>query len=171
MERLYAPWRIDYVIGKEKELECVFCTKPAESNDEDNLIVHRSRLCFSIMNKYPYNNGHVLVCPYRHVSDMCDLTTEENVALVNEIVKVIEVLKNTMKPGGFNVGLNLGEVAGAGIEEHLHYHVVPRWFGDTNVMPVLADVRVIPEHLRATRSKLAECFQRMFPDNRQGENE
>jgi ATP adenylyltransferase len=105
------------------------------------------------------------------VSDMCNLTTEENVALVDEIVKVIEVLKATMKPGGFNVGLNLGEVAGAGIEEHLHYHIVPRWFGDTNVMPVLADVRVIPEHLRATRSKLADAFRRMFPDNRQGEKE
>ena len=171
MERLYAPWRIDYVLGKEKEPECVFCTKPAENNDEENLIVHRAETCFSIMNKFPYNNGHVLVCPYRHVSDMCDLTTEENVALVNEIVKVIEVLKATMKPGGFNVGLNLGEVAGAGIEEHLHYHIVPRWFRDTNVMPVLADVRVIPEHLRSTRSKLAEGFRRMFPDNRQGENE
>jgi len=164
MERLWAPWRIDYILGKEKEQECIFCTKPVSREDEENLIVHRAQGAFTIMNKYPYNNGHLLVCPYRHVWDICQLNPEENALLIQEVCRALQVLRKVMRPDGFNVGLNLGSVAGAGIEEHLHYHVVPRWNGDTNMMPVLADVRVIPEHLRSTWGKLREAFTRLYPD-------
>jgi ATP adenylyltransferase len=164
MDNLWAPWRIDYILGKERETGCIFCTKPASSEDEENLIAHRAQGAYTIMNKFPYNNGHVLVVPYRHVSDICDLTPEENSLLTQEVTRSIQALREVMRPDGFNVGLNLGVVAGAGIAEHLHYHVVPRWNGDTNVMPVLADVRVIPQHLRETRQNLSEAFFRLFGD-------
>jgi ATP adenylyltransferase len=162
MERLFAPWRIDYILG-EKEHECIFCTKPHSDEDEENLMVHRAEGAFVMMNKYPYNSGHLLVCPYRHVSDICDLTAEENALVMEEVVRAVEVIRDVMKPDGFNIGLNIGEDAGAGIEEHLHYHVVPRWRGDSNIMAVLTDIRIIPEHLRTTRRKLAEAFHRLFP--------
>jgi ATP adenylyltransferase len=165
MENLWAPWRIDYILGKTKEEGCIFCTKPRSQEDDDNLIVHRGAGAFTMMNKYPYNNGHLLVAPYKHVPDPCMLGTDENALLMDEVCKAIRVLRTVMKAHGFNVGLNLGDVAGAGIEEHLHYHVVPRWRGDVNFMPVLADVRVIPEHLRSTCKKLRACFDSLFPEN------
>lgn len=164
MDYIWAPWRIDYILGKEKEPGCIFCVKPASSEDEENLIVHRAVGAYTIMNKFPYNNGHVLVVPYRHVSDICLLTPEENGLLVQEVTRSIEALRKVMNPDGFNIGINLGVVAGAGIAEHVHYHVVPRWNGDTNIMPVLADIRVIPQHLRETRQKLGEAFIRLFGD-------
>jgi ATP adenylyltransferase len=169
MDRIWAPWRMDYILGNEKEPGCIFCTKPAADEDVDNLIVHRADGAFTIMNKYPYNNGHLLVCPYRHVSDICLLEPEENSLLTQEVCRALTVLRDVMRPEGFNVGINLGIVAGAGIEEHVHYHLVPRWNGDTNMMPVLADVRVIPEHLRSTCLKLREAFQRIYPDIAHGE--
>lgn len=164
MDYIWAPWRIDYILGKEREPGCIFCTKPASAEDEENLIVHRARGAYTIMNKFPYNNGHVLVLPYRHVSDICLLSTEENSLLVQEVTRSIQALRTVMNPDGFNIGINLGVVAGAGIAEHVHYHVVPRWNGDTNIMPVLADVRVIPQHLRETRQKLSEAFLQLFGD-------
>ena len=170
MERLYAPWRINYVLGKEKEPGCIFCTKPKSREDDRNLIVHRAPGAFTIMNKYPYSNGHLLVCPYLHVSDICDLSTEDNSLLAQEVCRAIQVLREVMRPTGFNVGFNIGVEAGAGIEEHLHYHVVPRWRGDTNMMSVLADVRVIPEDIASTCRKLRKGFQRLFPDS-SGEGE
>ncbi len=163
MDRLYAPWRIEYVLGKDKEPGCVFCKAPAEDDDDKNMIVHRAKGAYTIMNKYPYNNGHLLVCPYTHVSDPCDLNAEENGLLIQEVCRCLQVVREVMKAQGFNVGLNLGAVAGAGIDEHLHYHVVPRWHGDTNVMPVLADIKVIPEHFLSTSRKLREGFHRLFP--------
>ncbi len=164
MDHLWAPWRIDYILGKEREPGCIFCTKPASSEDEENLIAHRAQGAYTIMNKFPYNNGHVLVVPYRHVSDICLLTPEENGLLVQEVTRAIEALRKVMNPDGFNIGINLGVVAGAGIAEHVHYHVVPRWNGDTNIMPVLADVRVIPQHLRETRQNIYEAFLQLFGD-------
>ncbi|MFC1834394.1 HIT domain-containing protein [Thermodesulfobacteriota bacterium] len=163
MERLHAPWRIEYVLGDEKETDCIFCTKPASDDDEINLVLHRVEGAFTMMNKFPYNNGHLLVSPYRHVSDICELSAEENSLLTQEVCRAIDVLRDVMSPAGFNVGLNLGVEAGAGIEEHLHYHVVPRWRGDTNVMPVIAEVKVIPEHFRSTWRKLRDGFERLFP--------
>ncbi|MCA1959909.1 MAG: HIT domain-containing protein [Desulfomonile sp.] len=163
MERLYAPWRIDYILGKEREPGCIFCTKPADDNDDENLIVHRAEGAFTIMNKFPYNNGHLLVCPYRHVSDICELSPEENSLLIEEVTRAVKVLRSVMRPTGFNLGLNIGVDAGAGIDDHLHYHVVPRWRGDTNCLPVLADVRIISEHIRQTWKKLHTCFREEFP--------
>jgi ATP adenylyltransferase len=164
MERIWAPWRIDYVLKKEREQGCIFCTKPASDKDDENLIVHRGKGAFTMMNKFPYNNGHLLIVPYVHVSDICSLSEEQNSLLTQEVCRSIQVLRHTMKAEGFNVGLNLGEVAGAGIEEHLHYHVVPRWNGDTNIMPVLADIKVIPEHLLSTCKRLRESFQTLYPE-------
>jgi ATP adenylyltransferase len=163
MDRIWAPWRIDYILGEEKEPGCIFCTKPAADDDDENLIVHRGQGAFSIMNKFPYANGHLLVCPYRHVSDICDLNADENSLLTQELCRSIIVMRDVLNPEGLNVGINLGVVAGAGIEEHLHYHVVPRWTGDANFMPVLADTIVIPEHLRSTCRKLQEAFRRLYP--------
>lgn len=169
MDRIWAPWRIDYILGNEQEEGCIFCTKPAAGQDEENLIVHRADGAFTIMNKFPYNNGHLLVCPYRHVPDICRLEPQENSLLVQEVCRAVTVLRDVMRPDGFNIGINLGIVAGAGIEEHVHYHIVPRWNGDTNMMPVLADVKVIPEHMRSTCEKLRESFQRIYPDMAHGE--
>jgi len=129
--------------------------------------VHRAEGAFTMMNRFPYTNGHVLICPYRHVSDICDLSVQENGLLIQEVTRAIQVLRSVMKPSGLNVGLNLGVDAGAGIEAHLHYHVVPRWRGDTNMMAATADVRVIPEDLASTRRKLADGFKRLFPDTPQ----
>jgi len=163
MERLYAPWRIEYVERKEKEPGCIFCNRLASGEDDANLIVHRAKGAFTIMNKFPYSNGHLLVCPYRHVSDICDLTRKENIDLIEEVTKAVKVLREVMRPAAFNIGINLGVEAGAGVSEHLHYHVVPRWKGDTNIMAVLADLRVIPEHFLSTSRKIREGFARLFP--------
>lgn len=163
MDRLWAPWRLEYVLGEEKEEGCIFCTKPAEDRDVENLIVHRALGAYTIMNKFPYANGHMLVCPYRHVSDICELDEQENSLLVQEVCRAITVVRDVMSPEGLNVGLNLGEAAGAGIEEHLHYHIVPRWEGDHNFMAVLADVKVIPEHLIRSSQKIRDAFARRYP--------
>lgn len=165
MDRIWAPWRIDYILGHEKEPGCIFCTKPGQDKDYENLIVHRAMGAFTMMNKYPYNNGHVLVVPYLHVSDICLLAAEDNALLVQEVCRAVQVLRRVMRPDGFNVGINLGKTAGAGIEEHVHYHVVPRWDGDTNMMPVLADIRVIPEHLGMTCRKLQDGFKELYPES------
>jgi ATP adenylyltransferase len=169
MERIWAPWRIDYVLGEEKEPGCIFCTKPASLDDNRNLMVHRARGAFTMMNKFPYTNGHLLIVPFRHVSDICLLNPEENSLLIQEVCRAVTVLRHVMHAEGFNIGINLGTVAGAGIEEHLHYHIVPRWSGDTNIMPVLADVRIIPEHLESTCRKLREAFGSLYPDLAQAE--
>lgn len=147
MDRIWAPWRIDYISGGERESGCIFCSKSASDQDDSNLIVHRGQGAFTMMNKFPYNNGHVLVAPYRHAPDICHLGSEENKLLLEEVCRSLEVIRKVMHAEGFNVGINIGAVAGAGFEDHVHYHVVPRWNGDTNIMPVLADVKIIPEHL------------------------
>lgn len=158
------------MVGKEKEAGCIFCSKPAADQDDDNLIVHRAQGAFTMMNKFPYNNGHVLVSPYRHVGDVCDLGIEENSLLIQELCRAVKVLRKVMSPEGFNIGINLGVCAGAGIAEHLHFHVVPRWNGDTNLMPVLADVSVIPEHLLSTCRKLREGFDTLYHQYREMED-
>ncbi len=165
MERIWAPWRIDYIVGGERESGCIFCTKPASDDDDKNLIVHRARGAFTMMNKFPYNNGHVLVSPYRHVSDICDLDSEELSLLMEEVCRAMGVIRNVMHAEGFNIGINIGAVAGAGFAEHLHYHIVPRWNGDTNIMPVLADVRIIPEHILSTCQKLRNEFKVSYPES------
>ena len=159
MEKLWAPWRMEYITdAKEPTGGCIFCDLPGEQNDEANYIIHRSELCFVMLNKFPYNNGHILVIPYVHESDFTKLTKEILADLQMQIQRSIIALKNSMDPHGFNVGLNLGRAAGAGIDAHLHYHIVPRWNGDTNFMPVLGEVKIISQDLLETKDKFIQSF-------------
>jgi len=163
MENLWAPWRMEY-ISKEKEGKskpCIFCHRIKQKTDRKNLILYRGKEAFIIMNRYPYNNGHVMVVPYRHTGDITDLHSHENDELFQIIRLTIHALDEVMKPHGYNIGMNLGRVAGAGIEDHLHYHVVPRWNGDTNFMPVLTDTKVISEALDKSYRKLVKVLKKI----------
>lgn len=163
MENLWAPWRMEYILGK-REPYCIFCPEGNGLGDEERLILHRGRLCMVMMNKYPYNNGHLLIAPWRHVASLEDLTTDESLAMMKWMQRSITILKAVMSPDGFNVGLNLGSAAGAGVEDHLHFHLVPRWRGDTNFLTVFAEVRSIPEHLERTYAKLLPKFKKESAD-------
>lgn len=153
MERIFAPWRIRYIESPKYE-GCIFCDFPKENKDEERLILYRGKSCFVIMNNYPYNPGHLMIAPYRHVASVEELNEEEALEMMKLSQKMVEVIKKAMNPDGFNLGINLGKVAGAGIEDHIHLHIVPRWNGDTNFMPVLADVKVIPEAIEDSYKKL-----------------
>ena len=159
-ERIWAPWRLAYVKDASKDVEqgCIFCVKPAEDEDRENLIIHRGERCFVILNRFPYTNGHLMVAPFEHVAGIEDLPAETTAEMIALSQRAIEVLKANYEPHGFNVGFNQGRVAGAGVELHIHMHVGPRWGGDTNFMPVLADVKVLPEALADTRRKLTEAW-------------
>jgi ATP adenylyltransferase len=156
---LWAPWRMEYVAAP-KPPGCIFCDYPAapESEDRKNLIVHRAPRSFVILNRYPYNSGHLMVVPRTHVSDLARLAADEWGELQETLRLAAGVLKAAYRPEGLNVGMNLGKSAGAGIEEHMHWHLVPRWSGDNNFMPVLADVRVMVDHLDATWQKVRAGF-------------
>ncbi len=158
MKVLWAPWRMEYIQSDKEEGACIFCPGQDRSRDEERLILYVGKLTMVVMNRYPYNNGHLLVAPHRHVPGLDDLTLEETQDLMANVRRSIGALKAVMAPEGFNVGLNLGQVAGAGMEDHLHFHIVPRWNGDTNLMTVVGDVRVIPEHIRETYEKLRTHF-------------
>ena len=151
---MWAPWRMDYILA-DKDDGCVFCDALSKNDD---LTLFKGNDTMVMMNKFPYINGHLLVAPVRHLSALDQLSKHEMGELLATIERSVGVLKGVMHPDGFNVGLNLGKVAGAGVEEHLHFHIVPRWFGDTNALTVFADVRVIPEHLQATYNKLKPYF-------------
>ena len=157
MERIWAPWRIQY-IQMEKPEGCILCEKLGEKDDERNHILCRGVKNFVILNSYPYNPGHLMVAPYRHAAGLEELTEEERHEHFEIVSRCIRVLKQVFSPGGFNVGANMGKIAGAGIEDHFHTHIVPRWQGDTNCMPVLSNVRVIPEALTETYQKLEGKF-------------
>ncbi|NOU36003.1 MAG: HIT domain-containing protein [Kiritimatiellaceae bacterium] len=154
---LWAPWRIDYIRG-EKEGDCFLCRIFAEQNDRKNLLLVRGKTCAVLMNRYPYNSGHLLIAPYRHTAGLADLTPEENLEMAELAARTVAVLGEVMAPQGFNMGINLGEAAGAGLKDHLHQHIVPRWIGDTNFMPVLGGPRVMPEALEATYDLLVTSF-------------
>ncbi|RLB05489.1 MAG: HIT family hydrolase [Deltaproteobacteria bacterium] len=158
MQRLWAPWRISYILN-DKEDGCIFCNRLQGGDDRKGLILHRGRYTLVMLNKYPYNNGHLMVAPKRHVKSLEDLEQEEMNDLIFTIQRCVALLKKVLSPHGFNIGANLGKVAGAGVEDHLHFHIVPRWEGDTNYMPVLADTRVIPEHLQDTYDRLYQVFK------------
>jgi len=158
VKRLWAPWRLEYVQHADEGGECVFCRAAALPEDEPELVIHRGETAFVLLNKFPYASGHFMVAPYRHGSAFDDLEEAEVLETHRLAVEGIEALRAVFAPEGFNVGWNLGRVAGAGIVDHGHLHVVPRWNGDTNFMPVLADIKVIPEHLLETRRKLAEAW-------------
>ncbi|MFC1912573.1 HIT domain-containing protein [Chloroflexota bacterium] len=157
MERIWAPWRIKYIEMSKTE-GCILCEKPAENNDAQNYILYRGEKNFVILNSYPYNPGHLMVAPYRHVSSPEELDEKECNEHYEIVSRCLGALRQTLNPGGFNVGMNLGKAAGVGIEDHIHTHIVPRWQGDANFMPVLADVRVIPEALADTYQKLKGKF-------------
>jgi ATP adenylyltransferase len=155
MESLHAPWRIEYILSPKPELkQGVFARIAQSSEDEANYVIVRDRTCFALLNRYPYNGGHLMVVPYKEVPDLDGLTEEEMADLWKLARRCINALTVVMKPDGFNVGINLGKVAGAGILEHLHLHVVPRWTGDTNFMPVLAQTGVVPQALTEIAAKL-----------------
>ena len=157
MKRLWAPWRLEYVGGTEEQEGCIFC-KAAEGDDEEGLVAHRGREAFVVLNKFPYASGHLMVAPYRHVGEFAELTDEEVLEIHRGASQGIGMLGELYTPQGFNLGWNLGRIAGAGVTDHVHLHVVPRWAGDTNFMPVLADVKVLPEHLTESRRKLADSW-------------
>jgi ATP adenylyltransferase len=157
MERIWAPWRIEYIRMKKPD-HCILCEKPGQKEDARNYILHRADKNFIILNSYPYNTGHLMVAPYRHVADLENLTAEERSEHFELVSQSVAVLKQVFGPGGFNIGINLGKAAGAGIEDHVHTHVVPRWQGDTNFMTVLADARVLPEALADIYQKLIGKF-------------
>jgi ATP adenylyltransferase len=161
MDIIWAPWRIEYVVS-EKPKGCIFCDKPKEDDDRKNLLLARAQRCAVMLNAYPYNNGHLMIAPYRHVAALTDLTDEEISDIMRTAQQCVRILQQEFKPDGYNVGMNLGRVAGAGIDDHLHLHVVPRWNGDTNFMPVLADTRVVPESLVATFDKLAPLMRQII---------
>ena len=156
---LWAPWRLEYVQRADEERGCVFCSA-RDGDDEERLVVHRGRRAFVLLNKFPYASGHLMVAPLRHVGELADLEDEEAVEIHRLGVQGIAALAETFAPQGYNLGWNLGRIAGAGVVDHVHLHVVPRWAGDTNFMPVLADVKVLPEHLTETRRKLAAAWPR-----------
>ncbi|MEA3499698.1 MAG: HIT domain-containing protein [Candidatus Marinimicrobia bacterium] len=157
---LWSPWRMEYV-KREKEKGCVFCKRIKQSNDKKNLILIRQKYSFVIMNLYPYNNGHLMVVPYRHIADYGSLKEVER----NEIAELtnlsIKVMKNVLNPGGFNIGMNIGKIGGAGIADHLHQHIVPRWEGDTNFMPIIGHTKVIVDSLNETYNDLKIGFSEL----------
>lgn len=153
---LWAPWRMEYVRlpEEEKPKGCIFCTKPKDNDDKENLIIYRGKKVFIIMNKYPYNNAHLMIVPYRHLSDYSALT-EEELSEISKLTQItIGILKKTIKPDGFNIGFNIGESAGAGIAQHIHKHIVPRWNGDTSFMPVIC-------HTQVNVDGMTECWKEL----------
>ncbi len=157
MKHIWAPWRIEYIL-EEKPEGCILCEKPKEDKDAQNYILYRGDKNFIIMNLYPYNPGHLLVASYRHIRSLEELTEEERNEHFELVSRSITVLREAFSPDGFNLGVNIGKVAGAGIDDHFHSHIVPRWQGDTNYMTVLADIRVVPQALAGTYKTLKGKF-------------
>jgi ATP adenylyltransferase len=163
MKNLWSPWRSKYIESFKEESSdksCIFCdAADLDVADMNNLIVHRDDNTFALLNLYPYNNGHLMIVPYRHISDLDQLNDEELVEIMNKLKLFKNALAEVFKPQGFNVGLNLGRAGGAGIDEHLHFHIVPRWNGDTNFMPVFGEVKVISQEIMDTKKKLLKAIQ------------
>jgi ATP adenylyltransferase len=157
LKQLWAPWRLEYIQSADQQEQCIFCHAQG-LDDETGLVVRRGERAFVLLNRYPYASGHLMVAPYRHEGDLGGLHAEEALEIHDLSAAAVRVLGEAMTPQGFNLGWNLGRIAGAGIVDHVHQHVVPRWAGDTNFMPVLADVKVLPEALESTRRKLAEAW-------------
>jgi len=159
MERIWAPWRMSYVSNAVAHDGCIFCKAWEENNDRERLVLARGERALIMLNRYPYTGGHLMVVPARHVSDLNDLSDMEILELMTGVRRAHNLLKATISPHGFNVGINLGKASGAGIDDHLHVHIVPRWNGDTNFMSVIGDVRVIPEGLLETYDMLSKALK------------
>ncbi len=162
MEKLWAPWRYEYIkkIVSENQDICLFCKIVSESNDEKNLIVYRGKKAYIMLNRYPYNNGHLMVIPYNHFSEINVLSDEEMLEMMKLLALSVKILKDKFSSDGFNIGINLGKIAGAGID-HIHIHIVPRWNGDTNFMPVLGDTKLISQSLEESWKILKSEFEKM----------
>ena len=158
-QRLWAPWRLDYIRGEKAE-GCIFCDEPAATDDAETYVVHRGERCFVILNAFPYNNGHVMVSPFKHVPSIEGLEPDELSELMTLAQRSIAALREVYRPEGFNLGINQGKVAGAGVEDHVHLHVVPRWGADTNFMPVVGSTRVLPQSLADSHRELSAAFER-----------
>lgn len=163
MDNIFAPWRMQYILSNsnesaEKKTACIFCDFPKLKEDEKYLILRREKFCFVIMNAFPYNCGHLMVVPFRHTADITQLTFEETSEMTTLTQTAVSTLKSLMSPDGFNIGINLGKAAGAGIDQHLHMHIVPRWNGDTNFMPVIGNVKVVSESLTSTWKRLKSAW-------------
>jgi ATP adenylyltransferase len=162
MEKLWSPWRsqyIDSIKDNDKSQGCIFCNvSKLNVDDSANLLVDKGRLTFTVLNLYPYNNGHLMVVPYRHTSDFSSLSSEEFLEVMQKLQLAEKALKIISSPEGFNIGANLGKVSGAGLDDHLHFHIVPRWNGDTNFMPILGEVKVISQDLLATKKSLVKAY-------------
>ena len=156
-ERLWAPWRLDYIKGP-KDDECIFCAGPAAGDDAGRYIVRRGEHCFAMLNAFPYNNGHLMVSPYRHVPSIEELDEPALLELMKLTQRSLRALREIYDPEGFNIGINQGKVAGAGVEDHIHQHVVPRWGADTNFMPVIGDTRVLAQSLSDSWKALSARF-------------
>jgi ATP adenylyltransferase len=163
MRVMWAPWRMAYIKGGRKPTSCIFCRAGGKQDDAPNLVLHRGRHGFVIMNRFPYNSAHLMVAPYAHVNSLDKLEDSASLDLIRLTNVCVSVLRKSLRPQGFNIGINLGRVSGAGIEAHVHIHLVPRWNGDTNFMPLFAETRVIPEHLDATYRKLRKQFPHAVP--------
>ncbi|HZW39657.1 MAG TPA: HIT domain-containing protein [Ignavibacteriaceae bacterium] len=165
MNKLWSPWRTQYIESfkdKNSDTQCVFCSmKDEEPEDDNNLIVEKGELTFTVLNLYPYNNGHLMIVPYRHTGEFSSLTSEEKIEVMNKLQLSEKALTEVLHPEGFNIGANLGKVSGAGIHEHLHFHIVPRWNGDTNFMPVLGEVKVISQDLLVTKHNLIKAYKKL----------
>jgi ATP adenylyltransferase len=158
MKRLWSPWRLEYILSEKGE-GCIFCDKIADDDDQTNYILHRGEKCYVMLNLYPYNNGHLMIIPYRHVPSLEQLGEDILTEMMLMVNRGLEALRRAMEPDGFNVGVNIGKAAGAGIEEHVHIHIVPRWRADTNFMPIFSNTRVIPELLDDTYRKLKAAWE------------
>ena len=158
MERLFSPWRSQYIQSFSKpgkaDSACVLCSAYQEKKDDENLIVRRGTHCYVILNRYPYNSGHLMIVPYRHLASPVDLNALESGEIMGLLQQMINALQSQLHPDGFNIGANVGRSAGAGIDQHIHFHLVPRWNGDTNFMPTLADTKIVSEDMRETLKKL-----------------
>src|SRR5688572_12867081 len=164
MEQMHSPWRSQYIQGfksEPKEKQCVFCQALGQEDDSESLVVYRGTRAFVLMNRYPYNSGHLMIIPKRHSADFLSLDEEESLECMRLLQAGHRALTEVVKPHAYNIGMNLGRTAGAGIDDHFHWHIVPRWDGDTNFMGVLADVKVISEDMARQRGELAACFTRL----------
>jgi len=165
MNRLWSPWRSQYISSfkdEDRSNTCIFCgQEDSDIHNENNLLVHKDAKVFTVLNLFPYNSGHLMIVPYRHLGSLIELTDEENLAVMKNLQLASQALESAMKPHGFNVGANFGRVAGAGIDQHIHFHIVPRWNGDINFMPVIGDVKVISQDLLETKRSLIEAFAKI----------
>ncbi len=159
MENLWAPWRMAFIEPKTPAPSgCIFCMQPIEHEDAKYHILHRGEYCFMMLNLYPYNNGHLMIAPYEHISALDELSPETLADMMAQAQLAMKALRQALKPDGFNMGMNQGKIAGAGFADHIHFHIVPRWNGDTNFMPVIADIKVMPEHLDIVYQKVLQAL-------------